>query len=621
MSAITGIFYRDGRKVDPEQMKKMNNRLSHRGPDGSAIWCDGPVGLGHQMLWTTPESLHEKLPYHDQKAGLVITADARIDNRKELGEKLNIEDKEEVSDSYFILKAYQKWGENCPEHLLGDFAFAIWDENEEQMFCARDHMGVKPFYYYLDENMFVFGTEIKAIFCISNIPRKINEKKIALYLLKDTKEYELSFYENILKLPSAHSLHIKNINMKKNKYWKLDPHLTIKYDSDEDYANAFLQIFSDALKCRLRSYSQIGFELSGGLDSSSIVCTAKKIMDDKSVKNLNKIYTFSRIYKEILESDERNYIKKILELDGINYKYIPVDNISPLKNIETILWYQEQPFYTPHITKQIETYKIINKMGITSLLSGQGGDQNVSMGTNYLRELATTFKWNTLLRELKCISCNSKDNMYRIILEKIIFPSLPYKVKKWIKLVFGKNETFILNKRFLKNFGIDEDEFNKNLDHLSKIKSRDYHYYVATYAFNETVFETIDRRVASFDIEVRYPFFDKRVIEFCYSLPSEMKFKYGWNRYILRLAMENILPYKIQWRYKKTDLTPTYQKTLFYEKNLLKKMIYEENDIIKRYVDIQKIKEIFEKYDSLKGKDLFNIWLVTILYKWLKINN
>jgi len=621
MSAITGIFYRDGRKVDPQQMKKMNDRLSHRGPDGSAIWCEGSVGLGHQMLWTTPESLHEKLPYHDKKAGLVITADARIDNRKELSKELNIEDKEDVSDSYFILKSYEKWGEKCPEYLLGDFAFAIWDENEEQLFCARDHMGVKPFYYYLDDDMFVFGTEIKAILSNKKIQRKINNQKIALFLIKDTSNHTLTFYKNIFKLPAANYFIIKNNKCKKSRYWKLNPNLSTELDSDEDYKNAFLQIFTDAVKCRLRTHFPLGFELSGGLDSSSIVCTAKKIIDDESEKILKNIYTFSRIYTETRESDERYYIKKITELDGIKGKFIKVDNISPLKNIKTILWYQEQPFYTPHMTKQIETYKIINKMGITTLISGQGGDQNLSMGTNYLRELATSFKWNTLLRELKCVARNSKDNVYKIFLEKIIFPSLPYKLKELIKLVLGKKETFIPNGSFLKNFEISEEEYNKNLDHLSKIKSKEYHYYVTTYAFNETVFETIDKRVAGFNIEVRYPFFDKRLIEFCYSIPSEMKYKHGWNRYTLRLAMENILPPEIQWRYEKTDLSPTYKKTLLFEENLLKKMIYDEYDIIENYVEIEKIKEIFEKNDSLNGKDLFNIWIFTILYWWLKINN
>jgi asparagine synthase (glutamine-hydrolysing) len=148
MSAITGIFNRNGLEVKPELMKKMNNRLSHRGLDGSGIYCNGPVAMGHQMLKTTPESLHEKLPFHDEKTGLTITADARIDNRQELSEKLGISDRVDVPDSYFILKSYQTWGDKCPEELIGEFAFVIWDEINESLFCARDHIGVKPFYYY-----------------------------------------------------------------------------------------------------------------------------------------------------------------------------------------------------------------------------------------------------------------------------------------------------------------------------------------------------------------------------------------------------------------------------------------------------------------------------------------
>ena len=146
MSAITGIFYRDSRTVKPELIKKMNNRFSHRGPDGSAIWHDRPIALGHQMLWTTRNLCMRNYHFMTQK-GLVITADARIDNRKELSKKLDIENIEEISDSYFILKSYEKWGEKCPEYLLGDFAFVIWDENKRTLFCARDHMGIKPFYY------------------------------------------------------------------------------------------------------------------------------------------------------------------------------------------------------------------------------------------------------------------------------------------------------------------------------------------------------------------------------------------------------------------------------------------------------------------------------------------
>jgi len=376
MSAITGIFYRDGRKVDLELIKKMNNRLSHRGPDGSAVWCEGSIALGHQMLWTTPESLHEKLPFEDDDSGLVITADARIDNRDELSKELDIEDKEEVSDSYFILKAYEKWGENCPDKLLGDFAFVIWDKNEEKLFCARDHMGVKPFYYYLDEDMFVFGTEIKALFCVPGVPRELNERKVALFLMRDSQDQESTFYENVKSLPSAHSFTLNKYKIVKKEYWELDPNLNLIMDSEEEYAKAFRDIFVEAVRCRLRSYFPIGFELSGGLDSSSIVCTAKKICIEEQIMNFKIINTYSSVYDEIPECDERYYIKKVLD-SKIKSTFLNGDNISPLEGINDILWYQDQPFFSPHMANQIRSYNKMKNDGIRVLFSGEGGDQIV----------------------------------------------------------------------------------------------------------------------------------------------------------------------------------------------------------------------------------------------------
>lgn len=263
MSAITGIFFRKGKSVDSQLMKKMNDKLSHRGVDGSHIWVEGSVGLGHQMLHTTPESLHEKLPFIEED--LVITADARIDNREELAKKLGIDDVETVSDSYFILKAYGRWGEDCPDKLLGDFAFAIWDRKKEVLFCARDHMGVKPFYYYVDEEMFVFGTEIKALFEVEGVPYKLNKEKLALYLMKNyCLNPEFTFYKNIKSLPSANSLTIKKNTKKNERYWKLNPNLKIKMASEEYYLKAFRNIFSEAVRCRLRTNFSLGADLSGG---------------------------------------------------------------------------------------------------------------------------------------------------------------------------------------------------------------------------------------------------------------------------------------------------------------------------------------------------------------------
>lgn len=618
MSAITGIFYRDGRKVDPKLIKKMNDRLAHRGPDGSAVYCEGVIALGHQMLHTTSESLHEKLPFYDEKSGLVITADARIDNRKELSEELGIEDKEDVSDSYFILKAYEEWGEKCPEHLLGDFAFAIWDENEEQLFCARDHMGVKPFYYYLDDDIFVFGTEIKALFAVPDVPKELNEDMIAMFLM-NISDYESTFYENISSFNPAHSLTISKNNKKKRKYWELDRDSEIIMDSDEDYADKFRELFKEAVKCRLRSAYPIGFQLSGGLDSSSVLCMAKKILNENE-KYKDKINSFSIVFKDI-PCDESFFIKKVTESGGIESNFVLSDNLSPLKDIKDMMWYQEQPVYAPNIALLWNMNKKMQEKNIRVVLGGEGGDYVISHGNYYFRDLAVALKWKKLFNELNFYSKNNKSSFYRVFLNKVLLRLIPEHLKKIIRPYYTKNSQItILNKEFAKR--IKAEEYLHDLYLKSEIENntaKDAHYLNLTKG-SILPMELLDRTISAFSMEHRHPFLDKRLVEFCYSIPTEIKFKFGWNRYIMRIAMEDILPSEIQWRRDKTNFSSFCgTNLLLFEKNVLDEIKNLKAKIIEEYIDINIFRVIYRNYINENDYNyLFELWLVSTLYLWLK---
>lgn len=618
MSAITGIFYKDGGKVDPKAIKKMNDKLSHRGPDGSSVWCEGSVAFGHQMLWTTPESLHEKLPFHNEKAGLVITADARIDNRKELSEKLEIDDKEDISDSYFILKAYEKWGEKCPEYLLGDFAFAIWDKNDEKLFCARDHMGVKPFYYYLDDDVFVFGTEIKALFAVSDVPKELNEDMIAMFLM-NISDYESTFYNNIFSFNPAHSLTISEKNKKKRKYWELDRDSEIIMDSDEDYADKFRELFKEAVKCRLRSTYPIGFQLSGGLDSSSVLCMAKKILNENK-RYKDKINSFSIVFKDI-PCDESFFIKKVINTGGIESNFVFGDEISPLEEIENKLWYQEQPIYTSNIALIWNLYKKMQGKNIRVVLGGEGGDYVVSHGKYYFRDLAVALKWKKLFYELNYFSKNSKKSFYSLILN-IIISLIPEYLKKLFRLYGGNNASklSILNKEFARRR--KAEEYLNNLYWKPEIENntaKDAHYLNLTRG-SILPMELSDRTTSAFSIEHRHPFLDKRLVEFCYAIPTEIKFKFGWNRYIMRIAMVDILPSEIQWRPDKTDFSSFCgTNLLLFEKNVLDEIKNLKAKIIEEYIDINIFRAIYRNYINENDYNyLFELWLVSTLYLWLK---
>lgn len=644
MSAITGIFYRDGREVNHNQIKKMNDSLAHRGKDGSGVWSDGSVAVGHQMLHTTQESLHEKLPFKDESSGMVITADARIDNRAELASLLKLEDNENVPDSAFILEAYKMWGECCPEKLLGDFAFAVWDPKKEQLFCARDHMGVKPFYYYLSDETFFFATEIRALFCLHEVPREINELKVAFHLaLID--DSESTFYRDILRLGAAHSLTVSSSGTKLRRYWKLDPELKIEMDSDEDYIKAFRDIFTEAVKCRLRSAFPVGSELSGGLDSSSVTCVAKKILGENSQ---DKLKTFSFIFKDFPDADETYYINKVVEMGGVEPHFLDADGISPLEDIEIILWHLEEPFNYPSMAVLWNLFKKKQETGVRIVLTGEDGDSVVSTGQNYLRELAVTLQWRKLFKEIKCTSDlfnlnkasydrseslfikKSKKSFYSTLVTKVILPLVPDILKKALKPFYNKKnhvrmkpDLYILNRELTER--LEVDKYLKEFQAGSDVKDpKELHYDLITTCLHQGILEMTDRMAAAFSVEQRHPFFDKRLVEFCYALPTKMKYQNGWSRYVLRKAMEDILPEEVCWRFFKQDYLPPLQKNLFSEK-ILDEVVCSK--ILEDYVDAEKFKEVYGSFKSqyeTKGgptsvkdvTDSVDVWLVTVLYAW-----
>jgi len=461
MSGITGIFRRDGKDVDPADIKKMNNKIAHRGPDGSRVWCEGPVALGHQMLHTTPESLHETLPFEDTESGLVITADARIDNRKDLEPQLGIEDNEYVSDSYFILKAYEKWGEKCPEELLGDFAFAIWDKNNEKLFCARDHMGVKPFYYYLSEDYFSFATEIKSLLTLRRVSKNLNELKIAFHLMQVNNDKKFTFYKDIFSLASANYFEVTDGNFINCEYWRIDPDSQILFESDDEYFSTFRDIFTEAVNCRLRTAFPLGFELSGGLDSSSVVCMAKKILIAKK-DCTTQIKTFSFIFDDFLQCDERYYIHEVIDQGNIDASFLYGDKISPLKNIKTLLWYQEQPFPNHNMSMHWLNFKKMEENNIRVLLDGNGGDQVLSKSNHYISGLADSGQWKIFLRELKCYSKRTKQSFNYLFLLYFLSILLPKQVKNFLNKFLKSNfldcsrEYNMLNEKFEEQLGGEE---------------------------------------------------------------------------------------------------------------------------------------------------------------------
>ncbi|MBW4612040.1 MAG: lasso peptide isopeptide bond-forming cyclase [Desmonostoc vinosum HA7617-LM4] len=643
MSGINGIYHLNGQPIDHKQLWRMVNILSHRGPDGSDVWYSGSVGLGHQMLWTTPESLLEKLPVVNQTNNLAITADIRLDNREQLICALRLSNypSKQIPDSQLVLAAYEKWGEQCVEHLLGDFAFAIWDQRQQTLFCARDHFGIKPFYYYSSPRIFVFASEMKAIFCLPDVPRQINEVRIGDYLTSMFHETDITSYQHILRLPPAHTMTVSAKGVKLQSYWSVDPHKELHLSSDQEYAEAFREIFSQAVQCRLRSAFPIGSQLSGGLDSSSITCMARKLLAENGGQRL---HTFSAIFDQLAECDERQYIRAVIAQGGLEPHYVNGDQLSPLQNLEQMFWHQDEAFYAPNWSMGWALYGAIKQQGVRVVFDGFDGDNVVSDGYGYLSELAKAGRWLSLtteIRELaKTFDVDSKSWLWSYVKHYGIKPTIAkYPVLKrlqqsWKSLTHSKRDqnpqspsrpawSAILNPEFVERIGLEKrrQAWQQIQSHFGQDERERHYRNIATQGLTSFAAETLDKTTAAFGIEQRYPFWDRRLVEFCLSLPAEQKLSMGWNRVVMRRAMANILPKEVQWRRGKADFSPNLVHGLLsFEQERLDNLMAHDVKILAEYVDIIAFKEIYQRFVLSKttGKDAIAIWLVISLSLWLQ---
>ncbi len=614
MSAIVGILFLDGRSVDRPVLGRMVDVLAHRGPDGRGVWSEGPVGLGHRMLWTTPESLKEELPLADKSGNFVLTADARLDNRDELIAALGTatgiagHQREEIGDSELILAAYEKWGERCPEKLLGDFAFAVWDGRNQRLFCARDHMGVKPFYYFRSERALVFASEIKALFCIPEVPRRLNEARVADYLVPLLEDKTITFYQQILRLPPAHSITISRKSASTRRYWSLDPSREVRFGSDEEYAEAFREIFTEAVRCRLRSAFPVGSQLSGGLDSSSITCVARDLLLLEEEKEGGErrllLRTFSAVFDEVPECDERYYIEKVLAGGGIESHEVKADQMSPLGDIERVLWHMDEPFMAPNLFLEWGLDSAAHQQGVRVVLSGIDGDTIVSWGYPYLIELARRGRWVTLAKEIDALSKRFGRSRRLVLKRKVLRPLAPdFLVRYWQRLrgLYRPGRSYdagdVINPDFGRSVGLEERAKGLREPSIQARISREHHWRDINRGILAYNLELGDKVGGAFSMELRYPFLDRRLVEFCLALPPEQKLRRGWTRMVVRRALAGSLPEEIRWRIRKTNLGPNFDRgLLMFDRKLLEEVVLKNSQVIERYVDVDALHRMYYQH-------------------------
>ncbi|MER9652831.1 lasso peptide isopeptide bond-forming cyclase [Mesorhizobium sp. M0152] len=629
MSGVAGILLRQdpAPAVAATDIQRMLARMRHRGPDGSSWWLDTGLALGHAWLDTTNEPGPGPLTMAGGK--LAITADCRLDNRDELLARLGIGDRS-VADATLLMRAYLRWGEACPMHLQGDFAFAIWDGERRLLFCARDHFGVKPFYYHATDRRFAFASEIGPILGIEGIETRISEYRISGFLAGLPDDPQSTPYSDIFSLPASHSLTVTAQQVTLRRYWQIEPSsLPMRPDAAEEFAH----LFSQSVRNRMRGTSSVGAMLSGGLDSSSIACVAGL---QNTVERKPRLPTFSLVFEKGSSMDERPFIDAVLDQQNVDPTLIAVGNYAPFAEFERVLEEQEGTFLAPGLTLTRGIYRTAGAKGIKVLLDGHGGDEVVSQGHGHLHELANSGRWLDLWREIRSASNTYGDSTFGLYFQFLTIYGPAWRIAKLRHLANralnrirkpaprGRNWRDLINPDLARRTELI-DRFHRAGTMPPDVQASDAlsHRWILSNGYVPHSFEVLDKAAANFGVEPRYPFWDKPLVEFCLALPGEEKLSHGFGRYVMRRAMQGILPAAVQWRRDKIDFTANLVNGMVRNhRELLEQLLVLDAGRIAPYVNLPEVSAAYARLlrqpDQVAPLDVQYVWRSASLSLWLR---
>ena len=549
MSGIVGIINLDGRPVNEDLLSSMLDYLSVSAQDAQNIWIDINLGLGHALLKTTFEAEYEKQPC-SLDGDVWVTADARIDGRAELIRLLAASGRsipEGRPDMDLILHAYHIWGEECIQHLIGDFVFAIWDKREQRLFCARDHFGVKPFYYARFPDCFIFSNLLNCLRIHPTVSDELNDLAVGDYLLfGHNQEPDTTTFLDIQRLPPAHTLSLNAQNkLSVRRYWSLPVEEPINYKQSDQYTHHFKELLSQAVADRLRTNS-VAVSMSGGMDSTSVTATAYQILSQNQSPFEISLYTFDTS-EIIAEDSEIKYAEMVARRFDL-----PLERIRFSDGVAETAFSQSkiippEPMSERFLDLWVEPYLLIARSsGIE--LTGQGGDACFYPSMNYFTDLLKRFNVPKLLAE----TCN----FYKE------YGSLPplYFREKLLSNRFVRRPLYsgmvVFPPWLNQDFALQYDLDNRWNDRMAETAVRSNRCHpTRPEAFNNLLssywswhFETY-LNPTSFNIpcEVRHPLFDLRLVAYLLRVPPVPWFV---NKTLLREAMGDVLPEEVLTRPK-----------------------------------------------------------------------
>ena len=546
MSVIAGLWSFDGSIDASKACRSMLHVLRMYGPDDCAQSSDGHFSMGSSLLRLLPEDRFDRQPLSAD--GMIsLVADVRLDNRNELTNKLRIHpgDAALMADSEIVLAAWRQWGENCVDHLIGAFSFAVWNGRERRLFLARDRVGERPLFYFLAGNCFAFASMPQGLHSLPFIGAEVNEEYITNYLALTFIPVGETIFRRIVRLPSGHAMSIEPGKTRVWRYWKTEELAPLPARCDEEFLQEFLEIFDAAVRCRLRTTGGVGSHLSGGIDSASVAATAARMLNAEG-RGLTAYTAVPRTdFDGLVDANHfGNEGPAAAEVSALypNMHHVLVEpgQTTFLDVIDLNNSLYNHPSFAP--SNEVWANAIMTRAkesGITLLLSGKSG--NATFSDYGLTGLSVWFRagnWFTLARvawEIKM----ARSASFKQLLRNALWPSLPF----WLRSITDPH---------MRNFSLDFSPLNPEIVQRLKLKRRALrdlntepaggHPLLKIFLKYADFSDTPVAAQAGWGLDLRDPTFDSRVVEFCLAAPLEQFVRGGKLRSLARRSMAGRLP-------------------------------------------------------------------------------
>lgn len=625
MCGICGKINFDLKPVEEGLLRSMALTLVHRGPDYEGVYVKGNIGLGHRRLSVIDLSPAAHQPMGNEDGTVWIVYNGEIYNfqdlRKDLVKKGHVF--RSNSDTEVIIHLYEDEGPQCLEKLRGMFAFAVWDDRNKSLFLARDRIGKKPLFYYLDDSCLIFASEIKAILEDPAVERRPDMTAISHYLTYQDVPAPFSAFEGIKKLPPAHYVVCRNGKVDLKRYWKLSylPKFSINTSLEEkELETELLDRLKEAVKIRLISDVPLGAFLSGGIDSSAVVALMSELMDEP-------VKTFSIGFKEPAYN-EINYARMIAERFNTNHTEFIVEP-NALDILPELIWHYNEPFAD---SSAIPTYYVskLAREYVTVVLNGDGGDENFAGYGRYaanemalkLGKIFSPSLVKAILPLIMRFPHGSDPNNFfwrlkRFLQEFTLSPEL--RNGHWLCHFTTEMKQEILTDDFkssiedIDSFGLLLEKFREAVaeDFLDKTLYADVMMYLP-----DDLLVKVDIASMANSLEARSPFLDHRFMEFAARIPSQLKLKGRSGKYILKNALADLLPGKILNRKKMGFGVPIDH----WFRNELKDMAYDtilsKKALDRGYFKKEALRKILDEHSSGKWNWHNHIWNLLMLELW-----